>query len=71
VYFINDDWYRDVYVPRYREHHPPPGHYSHRPVPVVQRPVYYEYRKHEHKPPKKIYIREEYYDDRRDRGRYR
>lgn len=70
VYFINDDWYRDVYVPRYREYHHP-REYSHRPEPDFHRPTYYEYRKHEHKPPKKIYIREEHHDDRGDGGRYR
>lgn len=65
VYFIDDDWYRDVYAPRYREYHPPRG-YSHRPPVVVRQPTYYEYRKYDHKPPKKIYIRDERHDgDRR------
>lgn len=70
VYFINDDWYRDVYAPRYREHHPPRG-YSRQPPAPVHRPSYYEYRKYKHKPPKKIYIQEEHRDGRRDDGQYR
>jgi hypothetical protein len=61
VYFVDDSWYEEVYVPRYREDHhrvyvpagPPP------PPP----PTYYEYRKHHRKPPEKVYIREEYYYD--------
>ncbi len=65
VYFIEDNWYRDVYVPRYREHHRkvyvPAG------PPVIYKPKYYEYRKYEHKPPKKVYIKE--YDDDRGRGK--
>jgi len=64
VYFVEDDWYRDVYAPRYREHH------RHVVVPAgpPPRPHYYEYRKYHHKPSKKIYIREEHYEDGR---RYR
>jgi hypothetical protein len=28
VYFVQDRWYRDAYVPHYRTHHgPPPGYY--------------------------------------------
>jgi len=61
VYFVEDDWYRDVYVPRYHEHHRqvivPAG------PPVIYKPKYYEYRRHDHRPPKKVYIREEYYED--------
>jgi hypothetical protein len=69
VYFIDDGWYRDVYVPRYRERYryPPP---SHRPPHVVHPPRYYEYRKYEHRPPKKVYIRERDRDH-RDRHEYR
>lgn len=66
VYFVDDAWYEEVYVPRYREHH-------HRVyVPAGPPPPAYEYRRYPHKPPKKVYIREEYYyDDRRDdRRRY-
>ena len=61
VYFIDDGWYRNVYVPRYREYHRrtyvPAG------PPVIYKPRYYEYRKYERKPPKRIYIRDEYYND--------
>lgn len=65
VYFIDDGWYNQVYVPRYRERH----HYHkphHRPPHVVRQPRYYEYKKYEHRPPKKVYIRERD----RDRDRY-
>jgi hypothetical protein len=62
VYFVDDDWYEEVYVPRYREHHRPVY------VPAGPPPSYYEYRKYHHKPPKKVYIKEEYYEDGR---RYR
>ena len=70
VYFVDDGWYREVYAPRYREYHPTPPLY-HRPPP----PAYYEYRPHRHRPPKKIYLREEYQDYRgpggHDSGRHR
>lgn len=29
VYFVQDSWYNDVYVPKYRERHGKPGHDSH------------------------------------------
>ncbi len=62
VYFVDDGWYQDVYVPRYREHH------RRVYVPAGPPPEYYEYRRYKHKPPKKVYIRKEYYkDDRRYR----
>lgn len=69
VYFVEDSWYQDVYVPRYREHHPR----VYAPPPVIYKPKYYEYRKYERRPPKKVYIREEDYDDRRhgDDNRHR
>ncbi|WP_051554098.1 hypothetical protein [Desulfobulbus elongatus] len=54
VYFVDDAWYRDVYAPRYREHHRVVV-----PPPPPRRPTYYEYRKYEHRPPKKVYIRDE------------
>jgi hypothetical protein len=60
VYFVEDSWYHDVYVPRYRVHNP--RVYA---PPVIYKPKYYEYRKYDHRPPKRVYIREEYYDDRR------
>lgn len=60
VYFVEDDWYRDVYVPRYREHH------RHVVVPAPPpRPQYYEYRRSHHRPPERIYIREEDVEHRR------
>lgn len=59
VYFVEDAWYREVYIPRYRENH----HRGH--VPPPPRPHYYEYRQYEHNPPKKVYMRDEYYDDSR------
>ena len=68
VYFVDDGWYQDVYVPRYREHHPHHVYAPGGPPPVVYKPQYYEYRKYEHKPPKKVYIREEYYEDGRRHG---
>jgi hypothetical protein len=71
VYFIDDDWYRDVYVPRYREYH---HHRDYAPPPPPRRhqPTYYEYKRYNHKPPKKIYIEEGYYeDDHRGKGRHR
>jgi hypothetical protein len=60
VYFVEDDWYRDVYMPYYREHY-----HRHVVVPVAPppRPLYYEYRKHHHSRPEKVYIREEYHED--------
>lgn len=58
VYFIDDVWYQDVYVPRYRERH-----HSHRPPHVVPSPHYYEYKKYEHRPPKRVYPRERYPDE--------
>lgn len=63
VYFIDDGWYNEVYVPRYRSHHyhrpgPPP------PVMVAPPPRAYEYKKYHSKPPKKVYVHEEYYEDR-------
>jgi len=64
VYFIDDDWYRDVYVPRYREHH----RHVYVPAGPPPRPQYYEYRKYNHKPAKKVYVREEYYKDDRRHG---
>lgn len=65
VYFIDDGWYHNVYVPRYRERHYAPRPY-HRPPPGVHRPHYYEYKKYNHRPPKKIYIHERDRDDYRD-----
>ncbi|NLX18862.1 MAG: hypothetical protein GXY53_06225 [Desulfobulbus sp.] len=50
VYFVEDSWYQDVYVPRYRKHHR-----VYAPPRVIHKPRYYEYRKHERRPPKKIY----------------
>lgn len=62
VYFIDDGWYNDVYVPRYRSHH------YHRPAPpppmMGPPPRAYEYKKYHSRPPKKVYIEEQYYDDR-------
>lgn len=60
VYFVQDDWYREVYVPRYREHRYK-GDYSHRPPVKVYQPEHYEYRKYHHKPHEKVYIRKTYY----------
>ena len=54
VYFIDDGWYEQVYVPRYREVRPGPRVY-HRPPPP---PPYYEYRSHPRRPPKRVYIRD-------------
>jgi len=73
VYFIDDGWYNDVYAPRYRSHHyrrpgPPPP-----PVIVAPPPRAYEYKRHPSRPPKKVYIHEEYYDERNrhhDHSRY-
>lgn len=67
VYFIQDDWYREVYVPRYREYRYDRG-YSHRPPVKVYKPEYYEYRRYHHKPSKKVYIRETYHDNDRFHG---
>ena len=64
VYFVDDDWYREVYVPRYREYRPEPRFYRQPP------PAYYEYRSRRYHPPKRVYMREEYREDRRyDRNR--
>ena len=52
VYFVDDGWYREVYVPRYREIRPQRRVYHPPPPP----PVYYEYRYDRHRPPKKVYI---------------
>ncbi|ADW17618.1 hypothetical protein Despr_1463 [Desulfobulbus propionicus DSM 2032] len=82
VYFIDDGWYNEVYVPRHRQYHPrrvvaPP------PPVIVHEPRYYEYKKYKHKPPKKVYVHKEYRDngkrhdhdrrgdDRRGGGRHR
>lgn len=65
VYFVEDGWYRDVYVPRYHKHPHPRGY---APPPVIRRPEYYEYRRYPSRPPKKIYIREYHRDD--DHHRY-
>ena len=54
VYFIDDGWYEQVYVPRYREVRPVPRVY-HRPPPP---PAYYEYRYDHRRPPKKVYIKD-------------
>ncbi len=35
VFFVNDDWYQNVYVPRYREIHGTPGPMRMQPRPVV------------------------------------
>ena len=59
VYFVDDAWYREVYVPRYREYRPEHRVY-HRPPP----PAYYEYRSHRHRPPKKVYIHQERHEHR-------
>lgn len=56
VYFVDDGWYQEVYVPRYREYRPAPRIY---PAPP---PVYYEYRRDYRRPAKKVYVREEYYE---------
>ncbi len=58
VYFVEDSWYHDVYAPRYREHRPR----VYAPPPVIHKPKYYEYRKDDRRPPKRVYIREEYHD---------
>ena len=60
VYFVDDAWYRDVYVPRYREYRPGPRGYHVPPPP----PAYYEYRRDYRKPGKRIYTDQEYYQDR-------
>ncbi len=66
VYFIDDYWYRDVYVPRYRKIHHDRDTY-HRSSPKKYKPEYYEYRKHPNKPAKKVYIkRKDYRDDHRE-----
>ena len=52
VYFVDDGWYREVYVPRYREVRPQRRVYHPPPPP----PVYYEYRYDRHRPPKKVYV---------------
>ena len=52
VYFVDDGWYREVYVPRYREIRPQRRVYHPPPPP----PVYYEYRYDRHRPPKKVYV---------------
>ncbi|MDD2465425.1 MAG: hypothetical protein PHI97_15620 [Desulfobulbus sp.] len=68
VYFIDDGWYKDVYAPRYRQHH-----HSYRPPRAAEPPRYYDYKKYEHHPPKRVYPRREYYEDDRDHrgGRHR
>ena len=33
VYFVQDDWYTDVYAPRYQSLHPPPPRYAPPPPP--------------------------------------
>lgn len=67
VYFVEDSWYHDVYIPRYREYHHPRVY---APPPVIYKPTYYEYRKYERRPPKRVYIREERYDDRHHREKH-
>ena len=61
VYFVDDGWYRNVYAPRYRQHHP-----HHRPPHVVHPPRYYNYKKYEKRPPQIIYPRRERHHDSRD-----
>lgn len=63
VYFVDDGWYQEVYVPRYREYRPAPRIY---PAPP---PVYYEYRRDYRRPAKRVYVREEYYEDHHHHGR--
>jgi len=60
VYFVHDDWYRDVYIPHYHKHRRDHGHYYSSPG---HKPDYYEYRKYRHRPSKKVYIREHHDDD--------
>ena len=62
VYFIDNGWYEQEYVPRYRKRHYP----HHRPH-IAAPPQYYKYKKYERHPPKKIYPRREYYEDHRGR----
>ncbi|MCL1981265.1 MAG: hypothetical protein FWG62_09365 [Proteobacteria bacterium] len=59
VYFVEDAWYQDVYVPRYREHHrvvappppPRPGYYDHRNAPPPPGPGHYDHRNPPPPPP--------------------
>lgn len=68
VYFVDDVWYRDVYAPRYREYNPR-VYAPHRPPVIIHKPTYYEYRKYDHRPPKKIYIQEDRYKDHRGKDK--
>ncbi|MCL2790990.1 MAG: hypothetical protein FWD79_10155 [Desulfobulbus sp.] len=65
VYFVEDAWYREVYVPRYREVHRVVG-----PPPPPRKPAYYEYRREGNKSPKKVYP-QEYRQDNQRRDGYR
>jgi hypothetical protein len=58
VYFVDDAWYRDVYAPRYRDYRRVVV-----PPPPPRRPVYYDYRRYENRPPQRIYTRDEYRRD--------
>jgi len=68
VYFVDDRWYREVYVPRYHEYH---RQDYRRPPARVHRPEYYEYRYDPQRPGKKDYIREQYQRDNKDASRGR
>lgn len=63
VYFIDDGWYRDVYMPRYHERRHP-----RRPPHAAEPPRYYDYKRYDQHPPKRIYPEREYYDDAPPRG---
>jgi len=67
VYFVEDVWYRDVYVPRYRDYRHDHG-YSHRPPVRGPGPEYYEYRRSNRRPSEKVYIRETYHENNRPPG---
>lgn len=54
VYFVDDRWYEEEYVPYYRGHRPR----VYAPGPPPYRPEYYEYHRHPHRPPERVYIRE-------------
>jgi len=64
VYFVHDDWYREIYIPHYRKYRHDRGSSYRAPL---HKPDYYEYRKYPHRPSKKVYIRDYDKDDRRGR----
>jgi hypothetical protein len=68
VYFVRDDWYRDVYVPRYRDRHVYDRRYGDRDY---RRDDRRDDRRHDRRDDRRDDRRHDRRDDRDDRGRNR